>query len=132
VAPIASDGFWRVSGLAARGLYIGITHPEHQPAARREAAPRRAEARGGRSGPDFSAAYGAQAGEILLDAIARSDGTRTSVTRELFETRVEDGFLGDISFDRSGDLVEGPVTIFRVTRKRPVVDRVLPVRVPPV
>jgi hypothetical protein len=47
-----------------------------------------------------SAVYGAQAAEIFLDAIARSDGTRASVTRELFETRVEDGLLGNISFDR--------------------------------
>jgi hypothetical protein len=42
----------------------------------------------GNPGPDFSAAYGAQAAEILLDAIARSDGTRASVTRELmFQSR---------------------------------------------
>ena len=35
-----------------------------------------AAANGGNSGPDLGAAYGAQAAEILLDAIARSDGTR--------------------------------------------------------
>jgi hypothetical protein len=38
---------------------------------------------------------------------------------------VEDGLLGDISFDRYGDLVEGPVTIYRLTRSGPVVDRVI-------
>jgi ABC-type branched-subunit amino acid transport system substrate-binding protein len=54
--------------------------------------------------------YAAQAAEILLDAIARSDGTRSSVTRELFRTDVEDGILGDIRFDENGDLVEAPVT----------------------
>ena len=77
--------------------------------------------------PDVSFAYGAQAAEILLDAIDRSDGTRASITRELRATRVEDGILGDIRFDRYGDLVEGPVTIYRFTRKGPTVDRVVTV-----
>ena len=59
----------------------------------------------------FYTASAAQATEILLDAIARSDGTRASVTRELFKTRVENGILGDIRFDKNGDPVEALVTI---------------------
>ena len=35
-----------------------------------------------------AAVYAAQAAEVLLDAIARSDGTRASVIEELFRTRV--------------------------------------------
>ena len=62
---------------------------------------------GSRRSPS-TALYAAQATEILLDAIARSDGTRSSVTRELRRTNVEDGILGDIRFDRIGDLVEAP------------------------
>ena len=65
-----------------------------------------------------TAVYAAQATEILLDAIARSDGTRSSVTRELRRTSVEDGILGNIRFDQNGDPVEAPVTIFRVVGKR--------------
>ena len=64
----------------------------------------------------FYTAYAAQSAEILLDAIARSDGTRASVTRELFKTRVENGILGDIRFDKNGDPVEAPVTIWRIVR----------------
>ena len=86
-------------------------------------------------GPDFAAAYGAQAAEILLDAIARSDGTRASVTREVFRARVEDGILGDIRFDRNGDLVDAPFTFFRIVGERsseeglhPTVDRVVVAR----
>jgi ABC-type branched-subunit amino acid transport system substrate-binding protein len=52
------------------------------------------------------------------------------VTRELRAATVENGLLGDISFDRYGDLVEGPVTIYRVTGKRLVVDRVITVTAP--
>lgn len=55
----------------------GIPNAELQPAGRRML-----DAAGRPEGdPDFAFAYGAQAAEILLDAIARSDGTRPSVTR---------------------------------------------------
>jgi branched-chain amino acid transport system substrate-binding protein len=56
----------------------------------------------------------AQATEVLLDAIARSDGTRASVVDELFRTKVTNGILGSFSFDRYGDIVPAPVGIFRV------------------
>jgi class 3 adenylate cyclase/ABC-type branched-subunit amino acid transport system substrate-binding protein/sugar lactone lactonase YvrE len=61
--------------------------------------------------------YAAQATEVLLDAIGRSDGTRASVVEELFRTRVENGLLGRFGFDRNGDITESPVTIVRVLRK---------------
>jgi DNA-binding SARP family transcriptional activator/ABC-type branched-subunit amino acid transport system substrate-binding protein len=61
-----------------------------------------------------SSVYAAQATEVLLDAIARSDGTRASVVEELFETRVRNGLLGSFGFDRNGDITESPVTILRV------------------
>ena len=55
-----------------------------------------------------SAVYAAQAAEVVLDAIARSDGTRASVLSALFRTRVRDGLLGDFSFDARGDVSESP------------------------
>ncbi len=61
-----------------------------------------------------SAVYAAQATEVLLDAIARSDGTRGSVLDELFRTRVQNGLLGAFGFDRNGDTTESPITILRV------------------
>jgi ABC-type branched-subunit amino acid transport system substrate-binding protein len=88
-----------------------------------------AKAHGGRLGPDLTAAYGAQSAEILLDAIARSDGTRESVTRELRRTKIENGILGRISFDKYGDLVAAPLTINRITSTGVVVDRVIRTRV---
>ena len=85
---------------------------------------------GGDPGPDVAASYGAQAAEILLDAIARSDGTRASVTEQLRQTDVRNGILGNVSWDAKGDLVEGPVTILRMTGDELVVDRVVVVRLP--
>jgi DNA-binding SARP family transcriptional activator/ABC-type branched-subunit amino acid transport system substrate-binding protein/streptogramin lyase len=58
--------------------------------------------------------YVAAATEVLLEAIARSDGRRASVARALFAINQKDGFLGPLHFDRNGDPVGPPVTIFRV------------------
>jgi ABC-type branched-subunit amino acid transport system substrate-binding protein len=78
----------------------------------------------------LAASYGAQGAEILLDAIARSDGTRASVREELRRTQVRNGILGDVAFDEKGDLVEGPMTILRFARGDFVIDRVVHVRPP--
>jgi branched-chain amino acid transport system substrate-binding protein len=63
-----------------------------------------------------AAVYAAQAAEVLLDAIAHSDGTRPSIIEELFEIRVREGLLGSFGFDDNGDITESPVTIVRVVR----------------
>jgi branched-chain amino acid transport system substrate-binding protein len=146
VALVAPDYFFPVpdlieaAGPAARGMYLsvyGVPNGELPPPGKRFLEEFEAT-RAGEPSPSYSAAYAAQAAEILLDAIARSDGTRSSVTEELRRTTVEDGILGDIRFDEYGDLVAGPVTIFRVVGKgRPglvpgyegaVVDRVITAR----
>jgi hypothetical protein len=63
---------------------------------------------------DIAAVYAAQAAELLLDAIARSNGTRASVSSELFETRVRDGLLGSFAIDVNGDPTATPITILRL------------------
>ena len=61
-----------------------------------------------------SAIYAAQAMEVVLDAIRRSDGTRGSVLQALFETRIRNGLIGSVSFDSHGDIETSAVTILRV------------------
>ena len=62
--------------------------------------------------------YGAQAAQIVLDAIARSDYTRADVIQELFATEVKDGYLGDFNFNENGDptLATGAVVGFTIFR----------------
>ena len=60
----------------------------------------------------------AQATEVLIDAIARSDGTRASVVEELFATKVDNGILGSFSFDAYGDVVPAPVGVYRFENGR--------------
>jgi branched-chain amino acid transport system substrate-binding protein len=76
----------------------------------------------------YGAPEAAQATEVLLDAIGRSDGSRVSVVDELFKARVKDGILGSFTFDRNGDIDPAGVGLFRIRNGKVVVDRV--VRVP--
>jgi branched-chain amino acid transport system substrate-binding protein len=60
-----------------------------------------------------------QAAELMLAAIARSDGTRGSVLRELRRLRDPDGVLGPSRFDANGDVTPEHVTVFRITGRTP-------------
>jgi DNA-binding SARP family transcriptional activator/ABC-type branched-subunit amino acid transport system substrate-binding protein len=105
------------SRSAAIGMYVafaGILTEGLPPAGARWAKRFGATQRGAEVGPE--AIYTAQAAEVLLDAIARSDGTRASVLEELFQTNERGGLLGSFGFDRNGDISESPVTILRVER----------------
>jgi ABC-type branched-subunit amino acid transport system substrate-binding protein len=65
-------------------------------------------------------AYGAEAADVLLDAIRHSDGTRASVTRALLRTHVRNGLIGSFSFTPTGDTTSGSVTMIRLEHGRPV------------
>jgi branched-chain amino acid transport system substrate-binding protein len=52
---------------------------------------------------DPYAIYGAQSAQIVLDAIAASDGSRSDVIAKMFATEVENGLLGDFGFNENGD-----------------------------
>jgi len=56
--------------------------------------------------------YAAASAQALLDAISRSDGSREDIVAKLFETSIEDGITGPISFNESGDPSEGRMSIF--------------------
>jgi ABC-type branched-subunit amino acid transport system substrate-binding protein len=60
-----------------------------------------------------------QATELVLDAIARSDGTRESVLKRLRASRVKDGILGSFGFDANGDISTASVPIIRLTGSTP-------------
>jgi branched-chain amino acid transport system substrate-binding protein len=75
--------------------------------------------------PMQQSVYAAQATEVLLDAIARSDGTRESVVAELFRTRVTNGLLGSFSIDANGDTTANHVAIYRIVHGVPRLFRVI-------
>jgi ABC-type branched-subunit amino acid transport system substrate-binding protein len=108
-----------LAGPAARGLYL--SELDVPPADRKEspAAVRFARDFGTLDNPVLGVPPAAQATEVVLDAIARSDGTRASVLDELRDTEVKDGILGDFRLDRHGDITPAQVSIFRVTGSTP-------------
>jgi branched-chain amino acid transport system substrate-binding protein len=67
---------------------------------------------------DPYAVYGAQAAQVLLDAIAGSDYSRGGIIESMFGITVEDGFLGSFSFSENGDpeLASGAVVGFSIFR----------------
>ena len=76
--------------------------------------------------PDPYAIYGYEAMSLLLDAIARGDGTREGTVRALFATRDRESVLGRYSIDPFGDTTLTQYGGYRVSRGgRLVFDRVL-------
>jgi branched-chain amino acid transport system substrate-binding protein len=110
----APDVLVREVGAAAdRFVFTIATVPTRElpPGGRRFAA--EFERRFG-SAPCCFAVHAAQAMEVLLDAIARSDGTRTGVTRAVLGASVKGGELGDFRFDSAGDTTRNPMGVFEV------------------
>jgi ABC-type branched-subunit amino acid transport system substrate-binding protein/outer membrane protein assembly factor BamB len=106
-----------LAGAAAQGVYVT---PSDLPRAALDpgpAADQFAEDFGGAETPFVLEA--AQAAEVVVQAIARSDGTRASVLEELKATRVKDGLLGSFRFDRNGDVTPATVPILRITGATP-------------
>jgi branched-chain amino acid transport system substrate-binding protein len=64
--------------------------------------------------PTGYAVHAAQAMDVLLAAIAHSDGTRPSVARNLLTTRISNGILGSFWITSTGDTTLNAVTIFRI------------------
>jgi branched-chain amino acid transport system substrate-binding protein len=120
VQVMAGDSFNLPSALAeapgtrVRGMTISIAVlPNRQlpPAGRRFAAEfeRRFSQR-----PCCFSVHDAQGTEMLLDAIARSDGTRAAVTRNVMTSRIRGGLLGDFEIDANGDTTQNTIGIYRI------------------
>jgi branched-chain amino acid transport system substrate-binding protein len=67
---------------------------------------------------DPYAAYGAQAAVVLLGAIERAGNDRAKVAEEIFNTKVENGILGNFEINENGDpaLAGGAVVGFTIYR----------------
>jgi branched-chain amino acid transport system substrate-binding protein len=63
--------------------------------------------------PNPYSAYAAQSMAVMLAAIAKSDGTRASVTDNLLHTKVVNGILGTFSINANGDTTRNPVTVYQ-------------------
>lgn len=106
------------AGRAALGLYISTVEI---PGAARDLSPAARQFLrdlGTPEPPPFVLEAG-QAAELVLQAIARSDGTRASVLKELRAADVKNGILGSFHFNRNGDITPATVMIVRITGSTP-------------
>jgi branched-chain amino acid transport system substrate-binding protein len=127
---IVPDGFFDAANLAhigqsAEGMLISIAGPplDALGSSGQRFTSRLAAAIGTR--PYTYSVYAAQAAELLLDAIARSDGTRASVVRKVLSAHVDDGILGSFAITPTGDTTSRVVAIYRVSHGRPTVWRTI-------
>ena len=114
------DGFTPVSavvqgaGQAAEGMTVSVAGlPNEQLGATGKKFVDDFKAENG-SEPDPYSVYAAQAAEVLLSAIERSDGSRASIASELFNTDIKDGILGTFKIDENGDTTSNPVTVYQI------------------
>jgi branched-chain amino acid transport system substrate-binding protein len=106
----------RRAGRAAQGVWVTQTDPLTTRRQDLGPAARAFQRELGTSSPEQYVLEAGQAAEVVVDAIARSDGTRASVLAALKRTRVENGILGSFRFDRNGDITPARVTVFRIGR----------------
>ena len=117
-AIITSDGNWpwpyfvQAVGPAADGVYGsygGYASPTDLPPNGR--AILRAV-----GGPTLTVVTAAAATQAVLAAIARSNGTRRSVLQHLENLRLPQSTAGPLAFNKAGELVTAPITIYRLRR----------------
>jgi branched-chain amino acid transport system substrate-binding protein len=121
VTLLAPDGFTPISavvqgaGKDAEGMYVSVAGEPNEklaPAGKKFVADFGATQAGKNVDPYSS--YAAQSAEVLLAAIAKSDGTRASVTTQLLATKVMNGILGNFTINANGDTNSNPVTQYLI------------------
>ena len=78
--------------------------------------------------PDPYSVYAAQAAEAMVQAIKQSKGTRADVTSQVFKLNLQNSILGNLSFNKNGDVTANPVTIYMVKNGKSTTYKVI---VPP-
>ena len=68
--------------------------------------------------PNPYSAYGAQAMDVMLKAIAAGGGQRAATTKALFGLTITNGILGTFTINSSGDTSLLPITIYKQAGKQ--------------
>jgi len=131
---MAPDGFTPVSatvqgaGSAAEGMTVSVAGLPNAALKGAGKAFVIAFTKADHKAPDPYSVYAAQATEVLLQAIAHSNGSRADVTKQLFKVRLVGTLLGNLGFNSNGDVTANPVTIYKVKGGKSVTLKVI---VPP-
>lgn len=117
---ILPDGFTPISavvegaGAAAENAFVSVAGVPNSQLKGQGLAFLRAFQKVAHKAPDPYSVYAAQATVVMLSAISKSNGTRASVTSQIFKVNLRNSITGNISFDANGDIKGGPVAIYRI------------------
>jgi branched-chain amino acid transport system substrate-binding protein len=120
VKVLAPDGFTPISavaqqaGSAAEGTYVSVAGLPNTALKGAGAAFIKNFTKADKKAPDPYSVYAAQAAEVMVGAIAQSNGTRADVAKQLFKLKLANSILGTVSFNANGDVTANPVTIYRI------------------
>ena len=106
------------AGAAAQGMYVSIAGlPKERlgPTGRKFLADFAKYQK--KANVDPYAIYAAQTAQIMLGAIAKSNGTRTSVVDQVFKTKVKDGIMGTFGFDKNGNITAKAISFYQLKGK---------------
>ena len=129
---ITPDGFTPVSADVqqssgkAEGMYVSVAGlPNEQlPAAGKVFVKAFSRSIGGAE-PDPYAVYAGQAAQVFVNAISKSDGTRSSVADQLFKVRISERDPRPDRVQQNGDVTANPVTIYLVKGGKPTTYQVI-------
>jgi branched-chain amino acid transport system substrate-binding protein len=119
---IAPDGFTPVSatvqeaGIAANNMYVSVAGLPNSALKGAGQSFVKSFTKADHKAPDPYSVYAAQAAEVLVQAIAQSNGTKADVAKQLFKVNLKNSILGNVSFNANGDVTANPVTIYKVIR----------------
>ena len=117
---LAPDGFTPISavtqqaGAAAEGVYVSVAGLPNNALKGAGQTFIKTFTKADKRAPDPYSVYAAQAAEVMVAAIAQSNGTRSDVAKQLFKVKVTNSILGTVSFNANGDVTANPVTIYRI------------------
>ncbi len=120
VKVLTPDGFTPISavaqqaGSAAEGVYVSVAGLPNTALKGAGKTFIRTFTKADKRAPDPYSVYAAQAAEVMVAAIAQSNGTRSDVAKQLFKIKLKNSILGTVSFNRNGDVTANPVTIYRI------------------
>jgi branched-chain amino acid transport system substrate-binding protein len=132
VTLIGPDGFTPISavvkgaGSDAEGMYVSVAgYPNEKLGPAGKAFIVKFAKYQKQATVDPYAVYAAQATQILLNAISKSDGTRSSVNAQIFKTKVSGGILGTFAIDRNGDTTLKGITVYKIVNGKGPFNRLI-------
>ena len=117
---MAPDGFTPISGTiqsagtASNGMTVSVAGLPNNALKGAGKAFVKAFSKADHRAPDPYSVYAAQAADVMIQAIAQSNGTRADVTKQLFKVNLQSSILGNVTFNANGDVTSNPVTIYKV------------------